>query len=108
MNIVPPMAGPAARPIALTEVAKPFKVPRTRKLLALFVRRIVLHGNAKMAAQHLTTITANWQAIWLSNVGSRAVNGVMKYVIGNAIAHALRQFSTPNRRAIGGNRVNCT
>jgi hypothetical protein len=42
--------------------AKPFRVPRIRRLTAEFVRRIVEEGNAKMTAKHLRSMTRNMAA----------------------------------------------
>jgi hypothetical protein len=102
------MNGPAALPRALNDVANPFSVPSTLKLLAEFVKRMVEHGKAKMDAQHLISKTAKQPATWDLSVGRRAVNGMRKFAIGKAMAQALRQLSMPNRRANIGNRVNWT
>lgn len=48
VKVEPPIAGPSARPTAPTLVAIPLRVPRIRKLLAEFVRRMVEQGKAKV------------------------------------------------------------
>ena len=45
--------------MADVDVATPFSVPRTRRLDALFVSRIVEQGNAKIEPKHFSTITKN-------------------------------------------------
>lgn len=77
VNVHPPIAGPAARPKALMLTAMPFKVPRMRRLVALLVRRMVVHGKAKMTAQHFMSMTAKMPHCCANGVGRRAVKGVM-------------------------------
>jgi hypothetical protein len=95
LNSQPPMNGPAARPRALKDVANPLSVPSTLRLVAELVSRIVEQGKANIDAQHLINRTAKRPIIWVSRVGSRAVNGIRKLAIGNAIAQAFRQLRTP-------------
>lgn len=51
--------------IADALVATPFRVPRTRRLGAELVRRIVIHGKEKMtptSLRHMRVTTAVWRA----------------------------------------------
>ena len=61
------MAGPAARPIAETETATPLRVPRCWREEALFVRRMIEQGKAKIPAEHFTSIVAKRVACCLFN-----------------------------------------
>jgi hypothetical protein len=96
------MAGPIALPTAEMETAKPFKVPRILKLTAEFVNRITEHGNAKMTAKHFTIIIPNIAACCTIDRWISAVYGVAKQMRGKARAQPLKQFKTPNLRAVGG------
>jgi hypothetical protein len=72
------MAGPAARPTADTLVARPFRVPRIRRLGALFVNMMVDVGKAKVPPIPLmisSRTMATSLVVWL---GRRDKNGVMK------------------------------
>jgi hypothetical protein len=73
----------------------PFKVPNVRMLVALFVKRMVLQGNANTLAKSLRNSNASWQAIWDFVVGSKAVNGVRRYVSGNSRDTILYQNNAP-------------
>lgn len=95
VNVAPPMVGPVARPIAEKEVAKPLSVPRRRRLLAEFVRRIVVQGKAKIAAQHFMSIMMKMAICCVNEVGKRTVNGVKIYTIGNMRATAFKLGRTP-------------
>ena len=50
LNNQPPLNGPMALPMALKDVANPFRVPSTLRLVAEFVNRIVEHGKANIDA----------------------------------------------------------
>lgn len=104
----PASAGPAARPSAEALVAIPFSVPNVRKLVALLVSNIVEHGKAKMPHRHFSIMAVNMHATWLPMVGRRAVNGVSRYITGNAMTTIFSQIKTPYFRARGGNTKNCT
>jgi len=92
VKVNPAKAGPMALPRAEMLVETPLRVPRIFKLAALFVRRIVEHGNAKMPAKHLTSIIPSITPCLRESVGSSAVKGVAMYANGKTAEQALRQF----------------
>lgn len=51
--------------MAETETATPLSVPRCWREEALFVRRMMAHGKAKIPAEHFTSIVAKRVACWL-------------------------------------------
>lgn len=95
VKVRPPSAGPEPRPMAEKLVAKPLRVPRTRRLNAEFVKRMVEQGKAKMTATHLTSINTNMTACWVLESCMRAVNGVSMYTIGKTMCVAFKQLRTP-------------
>jgi hypothetical protein len=106
VNAAPPIAGPIALPTAEIDTANPFSVPKILKLIAEFVNRITLHGNAKMTAKHLTSMMPNITVCCSNGRWMSAVYGVAKHMSGKVSAQPLKQFSTPNLRAVGGKTRN--
>lgn len=47
-------------------------------LKALFVKRMVVQGKAKMVAKHLMSMIKNRTICWVSGFGIRAVKGVAR------------------------------
>lgn len=76
VKVAPAKAGPAALPMADILVATPFKVPKTLKVAALFVNRMVEQGKAKMPQKPLTSINAIMTTCLDWFVDKRAVKGV--------------------------------
>ena len=72
------MNGPVALPSADIEVATPFSVPNSLKLRAELVMSMVVHGNAKMEAQHFSIITQNTEICCVAGVGHKTVKGVRR------------------------------
>ena len=106
VKVAPAKAGPAALPRAEMLVDTPFRVPKIFRLTALFVRRIVEQGNAKMPQKHLTNMISIMTPCRKESVGSKAVNGVAIYASGKVIEQAFRQFRTPYFLANEGNTKN--
>jgi hypothetical protein len=104
---LPPIAGPAARPIAETLVASPLRVPRTRKLPALLVSMMVDVGKANVPPRPRMTIKTTIATSLAVVVGSRDMNGVTKKTNGNIKKAIRRQRRTPRYRARGGKSRNC-
>ena len=107
VKAAPPIAGPTALPTALILTAKPFKVPRTRRLAAEFVSRIREQGKAKIVATDRTNMITSSAIFCFTGSSISAVYGVAKHIIGKAIPQALKQFRTPYFRATGGKIKNC-
>jgi hypothetical protein len=95
VNAAPPTAGPTARPIALILTAKPFRVPRMRRLEAEFVNRMMAQGKAKMTAKDLTSMMANMASCCVRGWWMRAVKGVRKQIRGKVQAQILKQRRMP-------------
>jgi hypothetical protein len=71
-------AGPTALATADTLVATPFRVPRTRRLGAELVKRIVTEGKEKMTAANLRNMRVKAANRRARSVGKRTVNGVKR------------------------------
>ena len=108
VNRLPPPAGPDARPSAETLVATPFKVPRRRRLLALFVNMMVDVGKENVPANPRMTRSMMMAVSLAAVVGSREMKGVMKKMMGKMWKEIRRQRRTPRERAIGGKMTNWT
>lgn len=106
-NAAPMIAGPTARPIALTLVPTPFRVPRTLRLEAELVNRMVVQGNPNIDADSLPSMRRK-TVMWRNEGGTRAVNGVRKYRTGKTRATVFKQLRTPYRFAAVGKTINCT
>lgn len=79
INIAPPITGPTVRPIAAVLVATSFKVPRIPGLVTEFVKRIVLHGQAKTVSKVLKIMMAKRAASRAVAEGIRAANEIKVY-----------------------------
>jgi len=73
VNVYPAKKGLAALLIAKRDVTTPFKVLRSRRLLAELVRRIVIYRNAKTLVKPFNSITLKMAACYNNSVGIRIV-----------------------------------
>jgi len=87
--------------------ANPFRVPRTRRLAAEFVSRIIEQGKANIVANDRKTIMMSSAICCVTGFSISAVYGVTKHNTGKARPQALKQFRTPYFRATGGKIRNC-